>query len=484
MIRPTRIMSWRSCSPGSKRRRRMSGSGRRPISPAERPSAPLSSPRRCDRRPRRIAGAASAGSVRRRSATSIALDCPSPQEEAGAIALLLRQRLETPGATAALVTPDRDLARRVATELRRWDIEIDNSAGLPLNRTPPGIFLRLVLDLADTALAPVPLLAALKHPLAVVRQGAGGVARAGAAARDGGAARTAAGAGSRRPCRGAGSRIDPSRASRSCASSSTISRRRSPRCSKPSPPRRSRSARSSPPISPPPRRSPRRRRRAAPSVCGATRPARRRALRRRADRGGRRLPAAARRRLSRPVRGAARRAGGAAELRQPSAARDLGPARGAAAARRSHRARRPQRGHLAAARRRAIPGSPGRCGANSACRRRSGSIGPAAHDFAQALGAREVVLTRALRVEGTPTVPSRWLLRLETVLRAAELDPLLQAPDDVLAWQALLDRPDAAHRLAAARAAAAARGAAAPALGHRDRDLDARSLRASMRGTS
>jgi ATP-dependent helicase/nuclease subunit B len=93
-------------------------------------------------------------------------DCASPQEEAVTIALLLRRKLETPGATGALVTPDRELARRVAAELRRWDIEIDDSAGLPLNRAPPGVFLRLVLELADSRLAPVPLLAALKHPLA------------------------------------------------------------------------------------------------------------------------------------------------------------------------------------------------------------------------------------------------------------------------------------------------------------------------------
>ena len=98
-------------------------------------------------------------------------DCTSPQDEAATIALLLRRTLETPGATAALVTPDRELARRVAAELRVWDIDIDDSAGLPLGRTPPGAFLRLVLDLADSALAPVPLLAALKHPLA-----AGGLA--------------------------------------------------------------------------------------------------------------------------------------------------------------------------------------------------------------------------------------------------------------------------------------------------------------------
>jgi ATP-dependent helicase/nuclease subunit B len=93
-------------------------------------------------------------------------DCASAQQEAVTIALLLRRKLETPGATAALVTPDRELARRVAAELRRWGIEIDDSAGLPLNRTPPGVFLRLVLELADSRLAPVPLLAALKHPLA------------------------------------------------------------------------------------------------------------------------------------------------------------------------------------------------------------------------------------------------------------------------------------------------------------------------------
>src|SRR5438105_1033013 len=98
-------------------------------------------------------------------------DCAGAQDEAVTVALLLRRALETPAATAALVTPDRELARRGAAELRRWDIDIDDSAGLPLSHTPPGVLLRLVLDLAESALAPVPLLAALKHPLA-----AGGLA--------------------------------------------------------------------------------------------------------------------------------------------------------------------------------------------------------------------------------------------------------------------------------------------------------------------
>lgn len=94
------------------------------------------------------------------------LEAASPRDEAGAIALRLREALETPGRTAALVTPDRALARRVAAELRRWDIAVDDSAGMPLAATPPGGFLRLVAAAAAERLAPVALLAALKHPLA------------------------------------------------------------------------------------------------------------------------------------------------------------------------------------------------------------------------------------------------------------------------------------------------------------------------------
>lgn len=86
------------------------------------------------------------------------------REEALAISLIMRQTLETPEKTAALVTPDRNLARRVAAELTRWNIEVDDSAGRPLGLTPLGAFLRLV---AVAAAAPkrVELLALLKHPL-------------------------------------------------------------------------------------------------------------------------------------------------------------------------------------------------------------------------------------------------------------------------------------------------------------------------------
>ena len=107
----------------------------------------------------REAAAALSGRVSR-------IDAATPGEEAAAIGLILREVLETPGKRAALVTPDRDLARRVAAELQRWEIAIDDSAGQPLARTPPGVFLRLTGALASEGLAPLPLLAALKHPLA------------------------------------------------------------------------------------------------------------------------------------------------------------------------------------------------------------------------------------------------------------------------------------------------------------------------------
>ncbi len=88
------------------------------------------------------------------------------QEEAAAIALILRDALETPHARAALVTPDRFLAGRVAAELARFGIIADDSAGEPLIDTPPAIFLRLLATAVAESLRPVPLLALLKHPFA------------------------------------------------------------------------------------------------------------------------------------------------------------------------------------------------------------------------------------------------------------------------------------------------------------------------------
>ena len=94
------------------------------------------------------------------------LECANETEEAGVIALLLRHVLETEGKTGALVTSDRRLARRVAAALGRWNIVIDDSAGMPLSETPPAIFMRLIAALVAEDFAPVAFLAFGKHPLA------------------------------------------------------------------------------------------------------------------------------------------------------------------------------------------------------------------------------------------------------------------------------------------------------------------------------
>ena len=96
------------------------------------------------------------------------VDCPTAQDEAEVVALMLRGALETPDRTAALVTPDRGLARRVAAALGRWGILADDSGGRPLADTAAGSFLRLAAAAVVDGFAPVPLLALLKHPLAAV----------------------------------------------------------------------------------------------------------------------------------------------------------------------------------------------------------------------------------------------------------------------------------------------------------------------------
>ncbi|MCL6730367.1 double-strand break repair protein AddB [Sphingomonas hankyongi] len=92
-------------------------------------------------------------------------ELPDPASEAQAIALALREALETPGRTAALVTPDRHLARRVSALLARWDIAADDSAGTPLSETPAGTLLLGIASAAAEELAPVPLMSLAKHPL-------------------------------------------------------------------------------------------------------------------------------------------------------------------------------------------------------------------------------------------------------------------------------------------------------------------------------
>jgi ATP-dependent helicase/nuclease subunit B len=363
------------------------------------------------------------------------LDCGGPQEEAAAIALLLRQALEEPGRTAALVTPDRSLARRVAAELRRWGIEIDDSAGLPLDKTPPGVFLRLLLDLAVEALAPLPLLAALKHPLAaggrapeafraLVRQLETVTLRGPRPAP--GFAGLAAVLPGDRPLRGFIAGLETMLAPflELMAGEAEVGALVKAHIA------------------------------AAEALAASD------------DEAG----------AERLWRGEAGEAAAGflaellshAETLPPLDARDyraLFEALIAGPVVRPRYGRHPRLaiwGLLEARLQQADlvvlgglnegvwpPAVDSDPWLSRPMRQAFGlppperRVGASAHDFAQALGAAEVVMTRAARVEGAPTVPSRWLLRLETVLRAAGLAGRLTDKPAPLAWQERLDRPEA-----------------------------------------
>ncbi len=97
-------------------------------------------------------------------ATITMIEAAHAEEESLAIAVALREAVEE-GKTAALVTPDRVLARRVHAALERWNIDAEDSGGDALADTPAGTFARLAADAALGDLAPVTLLALLKHPL-------------------------------------------------------------------------------------------------------------------------------------------------------------------------------------------------------------------------------------------------------------------------------------------------------------------------------
>jgi len=93
------------------------------------------------------------------------IEAASAEEEALSIAVALREAYETPGKTSALVTPDRALARRVIAALERWRVPVDDSGGQSLADTPEGVFARLVAETAIGGWEPVTLLALLKHEL-------------------------------------------------------------------------------------------------------------------------------------------------------------------------------------------------------------------------------------------------------------------------------------------------------------------------------
>lgn len=111
-----------------------------------------------------------------RSARGMTLiEADNEEAEAGIVAALFRMTVEEPDQTAILVTPDRHLARRVALKMRRWNIQVDDSAGVPFANTQCGVFLRLAAHFLEDPDDPVAILALLRHPL--TRLGLDGAAR-------------------------------------------------------------------------------------------------------------------------------------------------------------------------------------------------------------------------------------------------------------------------------------------------------------------
>ncbi len=366
------------------------------------------------------------------------LDAPGPREEAGAIALILREALETEGRTAALVTPDRALARRVSAELERWGLVIDDSAGRPLATSEAGTFLRLLAQMVTDDFAPHATLACLKHPLAAAGDDPGhfralvrrlelaalrgprpapGIAGLKAAARDGrvrdGLDRLAA-------------LLEPlvRVMAEETAPLDVLIRAHME---------------------------------AAEALAGDAR-----------------LPGPAR--LWKGEAGEALAAWAGELAAAAQAVRDLFPAippRFYAAlfdqllsgqvvrqAWGSHPRLflwGPMEARLQQADTMVLAGLnegtwPGEAEADPWMSRPMRAafglpaperkVGLSAHDFAQAFAAPRVVLSRSLRVDGTPTVPSRWLMRLAAVMDAAGLE-FDEDAGQYLDWHALLDRPDA-----------------------------------------
>ena len=118
--------------------------------------------------------------AKRRMAGVRLVETANPEEEAQAIALLVREALEEPEKRVAVVTPDRGLAGRVVQHLRRWHISADDSAGRPLGETAAGRVLLLLSEIAAEAAAPVPLMALLQHPLVAAGEGRAALAARGA----------------------------------------------------------------------------------------------------------------------------------------------------------------------------------------------------------------------------------------------------------------------------------------------------------------
>ena len=93
------------------------------------------------------------------------ITAPTAQDEAEVVSLIMRHASETPGQTVALVTTDRLLGRRVSVRLLKWGLMVDDSAGRPLSKTVPGNFMDLIAAVISKNFAASELMSLLKHTL-------------------------------------------------------------------------------------------------------------------------------------------------------------------------------------------------------------------------------------------------------------------------------------------------------------------------------
>lgn len=93
------------------------------------------------------------------------IETPDDADEAMSAALLMRETLETPDQTAALITPDAGLARHVSALLKQWDVDVPASSGIPLSQTQAGSLVLLAADWLTDTTHPVKLLAVMKSPM-------------------------------------------------------------------------------------------------------------------------------------------------------------------------------------------------------------------------------------------------------------------------------------------------------------------------------
>ena len=105
------------------------------------------------------------------------IEAANPEMEALAIAVAMREARHL-NKSAALVTPDRALARRVMAALGRWNLLFDDSGGDALMEMPAGIFARLAAEAVADAAGAADLAGAAETSAVPARRRAGRAASA------------------------------------------------------------------------------------------------------------------------------------------------------------------------------------------------------------------------------------------------------------------------------------------------------------------